>query len=76
MPVTILKPAPAPPPPHEAGNQNEDSLDLDSDDEMELDAPRASKRSKLSHLVTPGELVTDDPQWMRYVLQPTSFSLI
>jgi exosome complex component RRP4 len=43
-----------------------DSSEPDSDVDMQ-DTSRASKRPKLSKksVVTPGELVTDDPQWMR-----------
>lgn len=40
--------------------------DLDGDIAMDLGRP--SKRSKyLSDIVTPGEVVTDDPQYMRFV---------
>jgi len=71
MPITILPPAP--PPSNAYDNKykkDEDSdsdLDLDGDIDME-GVNRGSKRLRISrkHIVTPGELVTDDVQWMRY----------
>ncbi|THW97175.1 hypothetical protein D6D15_00491 [Aureobasidium pullulans] len=59
MPIQIFAPAAAAP----AITNRRD----DSDDEMELDnedhAARSSKRSK--NIITPGEVITSDPQWMR-----------
>jgi hypothetical protein len=64
MAITILAPAPAEPT-VERGALDSDFDDSDSDVDME-DSGRPAKRSKTSrHLVTPGELVTDDSQWMR-----------
>lgn len=54
-----------------------DSMSMDSDGGVELgtgEASRPSKRPRLvgdtkigAGIVTPGEVVTDDPQWMRFV---------
>ncbi|KAJ9641036.1 Exosome complex component rrp4 [Coniosporium tulheliwenetii] len=68
MPFTILPPAPAIPfnhPHHYAASDNDS---LSSADEMDIDTTtaRPTKRARLSRsLVTPGETVTSDPQWMR-----------
>lgn len=65
MAIIILAPAPAVP------YRTETSLDDDHDTggvDLEGDADmRPSKRARRSKdIVTPGETVTDDPQWMRY----------
>jgi hypothetical protein len=66
MPIKIL--SPAPPPALKAGTLSEDEeLDSEGDVDMETElkitkAPRLSSK----HIVTPGEVVTDDPQWMRW----------
>ncbi|KZZ88908.1 hypothetical protein AAP_04700 [Ascosphaera apis ARSEF 7405] len=66
MPITIL------PPVVEADpyvSSDDDFEDSDGDVDMDLDAnkPRPSKKLRLSKggVVTPGEIITDDPQWMR-----------
>lgn len=43
------------------------SIDSDGDIDMGLSDGRPSKRPKLGNaaIVTPGETVTEDPQWMR-----------
>ena len=60
-----------------------DSMSMDSDGGVELgpaEASRPSKRPRLggadigTGIVTPGEVVTDDPQWMRFVLFPNVLS--
>ena len=67
MAITILAPAPAAIPYH-----NDDSSD-DSDEDGGVDLQgdvgmRPAKRARHSkEIVTPGETVTDDPQWMRCV---------
>lgn len=75
MAITIL-----PPVVEDAGTSHADSdidsMSMDSDGGVELgaEASRPSKRARLegakigAGIVTPGEVVTDDPQWMRYVL--------
>lgn len=56
MAITILAPAPAAPVPRYnlEDEDNEDSMDLDEPSQI---------RSRA--IITPGETVTDDPQWMR-----------
>lgn len=68
MPITILPPAAAAPVyTRPESDEENDAFDSDGDVDME-GATRASKRARTSHksIVTPGETVTDDPQWMRY----------
>lgn len=50
-------------------NDSSHSDESDPDDSLQIDSHRPAKRPKLSSksIVTPGEIVTDDPQWMRYV---------
>jgi exosome complex component RRP4 len=75
MPITIHAPA-AFRPTHgpEAGIPSATDSNSDSDSEMggaDLPTARPQKRTRLtsqqqaSDIVTPGELITDDPQWMR-----------
>lgn len=60
MPISILAPTPAPlPTPHNAADS-----DADSDMEMEVDADTDFSVPQTS-IVTPGEPITSDPQWMR-----------
>ncbi|KAF2657056.1 hypothetical protein K491DRAFT_691426 [Lophiostoma macrostomum CBS 122681] len=65
MPVTILAPSLAPPPTHHAAPDSDVSM---SDDDL---PPSTS-----SSLLTPGEPITSDPQWMRghgtYIPRDTS----
>ncbi|KAF1981327.1 hypothetical protein K402DRAFT_398606 [Aulographum hederae CBS 113979] len=74
MPISILPPAPAPAPAPLArsnpANKNEHPSSLylsDDDDDMDIDSDRPPKkrRTTATHLVTPGETITSDPQWMR-----------
>jgi exosome complex component RRP4 len=63
MAITIL------PPSYEdqlSVSSDEVSSGADSDVDMQ-DSQRPLKRPKLSNksVVTPGEIITDDPQWMR-----------
>ncbi|KAL8997550.1 MAG: hypothetical protein Q9188_006304, partial [Gyalolechia gomerana] len=62
MTFSILPP-PAPSPVVRASSPSS-SLSLDSDGDADLTLP--SKRSKTSQkaILTPGEVVTEDPQWM------------
>ncbi|KAF2675282.1 hypothetical protein BT63DRAFT_431133 [Microthyrium microscopicum] len=62
MAITILPPAPAEIV-ESRTTQHDSDFDLDSDSDVDMDAP--TKRTQQRHLVTPGELVTNDPQWMR-----------
>jgi exosome complex component RRP4 len=65
MAITILAPAPAGVPYLAADSDSEDGgVDLEGDLDM-----RPSKRARhQKDIVTPGEIVTDDPQWMRYTI--------
>lgn len=65
MAITILAPAPAEPI-HREADSSDDSDDGGADLEGDHDM-RPSKRAKhsASNIVTPGEVVTDDAQWMR-----------
>ena len=62
MPFSITAPAAQPP---IAYNDASDSDSADSEGDIDMAPP--TKRPKLStkSIVTPGETVTDDPQWMR-----------
>jgi exosome complex component RRP4 len=66
MAITILEPAPAVPYQTLNGSDEDGSnggVDLEGASDM-----RPLKRARRSKdIVTPGETVTDDPQWMRYV---------
>lgn len=66
MAITILAPAPAVPYQNVKDSDDDDDnggVDLEGDSDM-----RPSKRARRSKdIVTPGETVTNDPQWMRYV---------
>jgi hypothetical protein len=69
MPITILKPTAAPVISRVSNNDADeflDTLDFEDDDEMEIDRPGGNQKHQ-QRLVTPGELVTDDSQFMRYV---------
>lgn len=69
MAITILAPVPAYLP-HQPDNSSSDDdaddggVNLHGDSDM-----RPAKRLRhSSDIVTPGEIVTDDPQWMRFVV--------
>lgn len=67
MAITILPPAPAALDDYESSSEEEH----DSEGDVDMaDVGRPSKRAKTigADMVTPGETVTDDPQWMRYEL--------
>lgn len=67
MAITILPPKP----PANATHDEEDDfdtngVDLEGDIDM-LNTTRPAKKASGLGMVTPGETVTDDPQWMRSV---------
>jgi hypothetical protein len=75
MAITILAPAPAAVPFEEEESSSEEESDgggvhLGGDTDM---PPAKRARDSTSNLVTPGEMVTDDPQWMRHVTLHSSF---
>lgn len=68
MPITILQPSLAPQPVYQS-KYGSDS-DSDSDGGVDVDGDiamnRPSKRARTDEsIVTPGEVITEDPQWMR-----------
>jgi len=63
MAITILAPAPAAIPYHEESS-SDDSDDGGADLQEDINM-RPAKRAR-KDIVTPGETVTDDPQWMRF----------
>ena len=78
MAITILPPAREAPDwakKDEEFDQSDIEGDSDGDVDMEMDGQRSAKRARLAKtkgVVTPGEIVTDDPQWMRWVHQRTA----
>jgi exosome complex component RRP4 len=66
MAITILRPAPVAVPYREENSSN-DSDDGGVDLEGDIDMPPAKRARHQKDIVTPGETVTDDPQWMRCV---------
>ncbi|KAL1310644.1 hypothetical protein AAFC00_000912 [Neodothiora populina] len=65
MPIQILAPTPALPSntlQHHIHISEDEEMDLDDDHEDEA-LSRPSKRQKT--IITPGEIITSDPQWMR-----------
>lgn len=74
MPITILKPQPAAQPLHAAADSDTDS-DSSGGADIHGDVPmRAPKRRRPSlddedgdEILTPGSVITTNPQWMRYV---------
>ncbi|MCJ1250410.1 exosome non-catalytic core subunit rrp4 [Trapelia coarctata] len=64
MAISILSPAPAAPA-YQTSSDN-DALDSEGDEDMASEA-RPAKRAPFGGkgIVTPGETVTEDPQWMR-----------
>lgn len=73
MPVSILPPALGLPAERRVRYQPADDEELrDSEGDVDMEGIAwASKQRKTSrqHIVTPGEIVTNDPQWMRSVIR-------
>lgn len=67
-------------------DSDSDAMSVDSDGGVELAAGSSSRPNKRQRLVegtnivagvlTPGEVVTDDPQWMRFVILQQQSSLL
>ncbi|CAG7915662.1 unnamed protein product [Penicillium olsonii] len=85
MAITILPPVVEDQSPYQA--DSDDSMSVDSDEDVEMSGvSRPHKRPRLqansnigTGIVTPGEVVTDDPQWMRghgTYMNPLSTSII
>lgn len=64
MAITILPPLAAAPPPAPK-NRDPELSDDDSSDEMDIDNLPSTKQRSATNIITPGQTVTDDPQWMR-----------
>ncbi|KAK6601082.1 exosome complex exonuclease RRP4 [Botrytis cinerea] len=63
MAITIIAPVSAAVPYHaedESDHSDDGGVDVEGDLDMQL-----SKRAQHQNIVTPGEVITDDPQWMR-----------
>lgn len=74
MAITILPPVSGDLGPYRAESEESMSVDSDSESDVEMSGvPRQHKQADLGDkkigagIVTPGEVVTDDPQWMRLV---------
>lgn len=69
MAITILAPAAANVPnlPYYAENSSEDDSDggVDLEGDIDMRPKKRARHDGASSIVTPGETVTDDPQWMR-----------
>lgn len=67
MAITILAPAPAVPYQIADTVDDEDSEDggVDLEGDSEMRPAKRARHDSANDLVTPGETVTDDPQWMR-----------
>lgn len=64
MAISILAPAAAAPPPTKPHHHA--NADSDSDgEEMDIDSLPTGHSSASTTIITPGQTVTDDPQWMR-----------
>lgn len=68
MAITILAPAPAVP--YQYANESGDDSDsdgggVDLEGDINMRPTKRARHSPAKDLVTPGQTVTDDPQWMR-----------
>ena len=66
MPISVLPPAPAPAPfanKPQYGHSLDD--DFEDEDEMNIDSLPTGHQRTSQTILTPGQLVTQDPQWMR-----------
>ena len=71
MAIIVLAPLPQNVASEQSYRPGDAYLDSEGDFDME-DEARPAKRAKISvkEIVTPGETVTDDPQWMRCTTLP------
>lgn len=66
MAITILAPSPAALPSRFSSNAYNDPTSSDEDeDSMDIDNLPSGHQSHSTNIITPGQTVTDDPQWMR-----------
>jgi exosome complex component RRP4 len=64
MAITITAPAPAVPDPF-YDSPEDDQFDPDGDIRMAKRPRPSSTSTTTTEIVTPGETITEDPQWMR-----------
>ena len=62
MGIVILSPAPVAP----AIYHDSENVPVDSEGDVNMGDGEEEAHISIEHIVTPGESVTDDPQWMRY----------
>ncbi len=67
MAVTISRPEPAPLLDEETESDDEGQHDLEGDTRMGGGSTTVTRSRHAKAIVTPGEVITDDPQWMRCV---------
>lgn len=67
MAITILAPAPPAVEHFSSDDISEDSEDggVDLEGDIDMRPKKRARHHESSSIVTPGEIVTDDPQWMR-----------
>jgi exosome complex component RRP4 len=68
MAITILTPAPATTAYYthsDSSSSDEDDGGVDLDGDIDMRPKKRARHHGSSSIVTPGEMVTDDPQWMR-----------
>ena len=76
MPITILQPAPiAPRTNYRSDSDSDDDGGADLEGDISMTGPRKRARQADDGIVTPGEVITTDPQWMRYVAMSNPSSL-
>ncbi|KAH8671136.1 putative 3 [Xylariales sp. PMI_506] len=68
MPITIIQPVlarqPAYKPQYESGSESDSEGGVDLEGDISMGRPAKRARTQES-IVTPGEVITEDPQWMR-----------
>jgi exosome complex component RRP4 len=66
MAITIVAPAPPANIYNEDSSSDEDDGGVDIEGDIDMRPTKRARHHGSSSIVTPGEIVTDDPQWMRY----------
>ena len=67
MAITILAPVPATIPYQTENSSDEDDGGVDLEGDVDMRPSKRVRRHSSKDIVTPGETVTDDRQWMRFV---------
>lgn len=68
MAITILTPTPAAQDFKRESSSEESDGGVDLEGDIDMRPVKKARYHASDHIVTPGEVVTDDPQWMRYEL--------